>query len=401
MRIGISTSVIQRGRTGIAQYLFGLLGGLAKVARDEKFALFVLAEDRPLFERFEERFQIVEVGEEHRPPIANILWHQRELPRLCAELGLDAIHVPSYRRLPWSAPCPRVGTIHDLAPFHVAGKYDLARMFYGRVVVKRLARRQEQIIAVSRSTAADIERFFNIPRRRVRVIHNGLDHERFRQRDGSDAARFVLEKFGLRPPFFLYVARLEHPGKNHVRLIEAFELFKKRTRSDWRLAFGGSDWHGAAVIHERIAASPAREEIKALGFVSNEDLPRLYAAAGAFVYPSLFEGFGMPPLEAMACGCPVVCSARGSLGEVAANAAIIIDPENAEAMAPALGRVAADPNERERLVRAGLARAAEFSWERTAAETLEVYQGAASRFREAAGSGVFNRTRSVPASIRG
>ena len=383
MKIGISTSVIQRGRGGIGQYLFALLRGLSITQPNQEFALFVLEDDRELFSFLNDQFQIVPVREKHRPAVANILWHQRELPRLCRELQLDVIHVPSYRRLLWSAPCARVATIHDLAPFRVSGKYDLARMFYGRVVVKHLARRQEKIIAVSHNTASDIEQFFGIPRSEVRVIHNGLEHERFFPRAQPSAQKHVSDKFGLSKPYLLYVARLEHPGKNHVRLIEAFEEFKQRNNSPVELAFGGSDWHGAEVIHARASTSPFRNQIHLLGFVRDDDLPFLYSAADAFVYPSLYEGFGMPPVEAMACACPVICSDRGSLGEVVADAALIIDPEDSSSISAALTRIG-NPAERERLIREGLARARGFSWEKAAAQTFEVYESALALCSESA-----------------
>lgn len=398
MRIGISTSVIQRGRGGIGQYLFALLRGLSSTCPDQRFSLFVLDEDRPLFSFLNDQFEIVPVAEKHRPPIANIRWHQQALPRLCREMGLDIIHVPSYRRLLWSQPCARVATIHDLAPFRVAGKYDLARMLYGRVVVKRIARRQEAIIAVSHNTAADLQQFFGIPQSRIRVVHNGLEHARFYPRDTRSARASVAKKFNLSAPFFLYVARLEHPGKNHVRLIQAFEEFKQRTQSPCQLAFGGSDWHGAEVIHQRAAASPFAKEIHFLGFVSDEDLPPLYSAAEAFVYPSLYEGFGMPPVEAMACGCPVICSDRGSLGEVVSDAALIVDPENSGDMANALVRLAPGSNERKEWVRRGLIRATEFSWEKTARETFDVYQESFRAFSKLTRKST-GRVEPMPASV--
>jgi glycosyltransferase involved in cell wall biosynthesis len=182
----------------------------------------------------------------------------------------------------------------------------------------------------------------------------------------------------LQKPFFLYVARLEHPAKNHVRLISAFELFKAQTGSDWQLIFAGSDWHGAETIHQSIEASPVANDIKSLGFVKDEDLPNLYRAAGAFVYPSLYEGFGMPPIEAMACGCPVISSTRGSLGEVVGDAAAIVDPEEVKSMASALETFASSASTRDRFRVAGLKRAAQFDWARTAERTLEVYKKALS-----------------------
>src|SRR5207244_13060191 len=123
---------------------------------------------------------LVPVPEKFRPPVKNILWHQRHLPELTQEHRLDVLHVPSYRRMLWPRPCALVATIHDLAPFHLAGKYDWARMFYGRVVARRLAHRQDEIVAVSRLTADDLGKYFGVPAERVTVVPNGLDDERCR-----------------------------------------------------------------------------------------------------------------------------------------------------------------------------------------------------------------------------
>src|SRR5262245_18660650 len=378
MRIGISTSVIQRGQSGVGQYLFGLLRGLASCAGTHRFTLFVLESDLPLFEFARKKMDLVPVPERFRPPLKNILWHQTCLPGLVRRHELDVLHVPSYRRLLWPKPCAQVATIHDLAPFHVPGKYDWKRMFYGRVVVPRLVHRKNRIIAVSRTTALDITRFFKLPQEQITVIQNGIDHERFFPGPREPVRAEVARRYQLNRPFFLYVARLEHPAKNHVRLISAFDEFKQATRSNWQLVFGGSDWHGAETIHAAIRQSPFAADIRRLGFVPDRALPELYRAADAFVYPSLYEGFGLPPLEAMACGCPAICSRRGSLGEIAGPAAAIVDPEDIHAMSGQLAALAGDADWREGLRRTGLARAKTFDWRRTAAETLRIYECAAS-----------------------
>jgi glycosyltransferase involved in cell wall biosynthesis len=373
MRIGISTSVIQRGKTGIAQYLFALLRAFLPYADEHHFVLFVLQEDLPLFAFAKNKMQLVPVPESFRPPVKNILWHQRALPQLAGDLDLDVLHVPSYRRMLWPRPCPLVATIHDLAPFRVPKKYSASRMFYGRVVARRLAQRQDAIIAISENTAHDVRQFFDVPLENLHVIHNGLEHGRFFPGSREQAQAEMAERHQLRQPFFLYVARLEHPGKNHVRLISAFNQFKSATRSDWQLVFGGSDWHGADAIHAAARQSPFASDIRFLGFVSDEDLPNLYRAADVFVYPSLYEGFGMPPIEAMACGCPVICSTSGSLGEVVGDAAAIVDPQDVNSIANQLGLLANDTNLRECLRQAGFARAKQFDWNRTARETLSLY----------------------------
>jgi glycosyltransferase involved in cell wall biosynthesis len=377
MRIGISTSVIQRGKSGVGQYVFALVRALLSGGHRHKFVLFVLEEDLPLFAFAKDNAEIVEVAEKFRPPVRNILWHQMRLPKLVRKLQIDVLHIPSYRRMLWARPCAVVSTIHDLAPFHVDEKYDRKRMFYGRVVARRLARRQDRIIAISEYTAVDVVKFFSLPRERITVIHNGLDHERFNAGSRDQAKVGAAERFGLKRPFFLYVSRLEYPGKNHVRLISAFEEFKSATQSDWQLAFAGGDWHGAEVVHEAIRKSKFAKDIRSLGFVPDEQLPELYRAADVFVYPSLHEGFGLPPIEAMACGCPVVTSSRGALAEVIGEAAVIIEPEDAHSIANQLRLVAGVEGVRNRLRTVGLEHARKFDWSKTAAETLKVYQSVA------------------------
>jgi glycosyltransferase involved in cell wall biosynthesis len=377
MRIGLSISVIQGGKTGVAQYVFALLRGLKAFTPKHQFILFVLEHDAPLFEFIRGSMEIVPVAERFRPAIKNVAWHQTHLPRLVAQHRLDVLHIPSYRRMLWRRPCALVSTIHDLAPFHVPDKYDWKRMFYGRVIARRLAHRQHRIIAISENTARDITHFFKMDRSRITVVHNGLEHERFFPGSREQAKAFAASRYQLHNPFFLYVARLEHPAKNHLPLISAFERFKTAAPSDWQLALAGSDWHGADVIHDAIRKSPAAAEIKTLGFVPDEHLPDLYRAADVFVYPSLYEGFGLPPIEAMACGCPVISSSRGSLAEVVGDAGAIVEPTDIDSIARQLQLFASDPSVRERYRAAGLVRAKLFDWNRTAAATAAVYEAAA------------------------
>jgi glycosyltransferase involved in cell wall biosynthesis len=382
VHIGISTSVIQRGQTGIAQYVFALTRALIEQGKHD-YTFFVLEEDRVLFNFAAGRAQMAIVPERYRPALKDLAWHQTVLPGLARRLRLDVLHVPSYRRMLWPRPCPLVATIHDLAQFHVRAKYSWARMLYGRIIVPRLAIRQNQIVAISENTARDVSGFLKVPRERLTVIHNGVDHGRFFPGDTAPAKALIAGRFGLEGPFFLYVARLEHPGKNHTRLIAAFNRFKAATLSKWQLAFAGADWHGGIHIHKAIQESPFANDIRCLGFVPDTFVPDLYRAADVFVYPSLFEGFGMPPIEAMACGCPVISSARGSLGEVLGNAAALVDPEDVDALTNQLCILYAGTALRHQMRAAGLAQAKLFDWAETARATARVYERAAAEAAKA------------------
>ena len=353
--------------------MLALTRALLAAEGGHQLVLFVLAEDLPLFEFAAGAAEVVTVPERFRPALKNIWWHHAVLPGWLRRLRVDVAHSPTYRRMLLRAPGARVATIHDLAPFHVRAKYDVARMFYGRVVAKFLARRQDEVIAISAQTARDVERFFGIPRARQNLIHNGIDHSRFYPGDRAQALAAVATRWQFEAPFFLFISRLEHPAKNHVRLIEAFNQFKARTQSNWLLALGGSDWHGAEVIHAAAAQSPFARDIRFLGFVDDALLPDLYRAAETMVYPSLFEGFGLPPIEAMACDCPVISSRRGSLDEVVGDAVLTVEPEEVASLTAALQEAAANPGRRQSLREAGRRNARRFDWNETARQVLAVY----------------------------
>ncbi len=375
MNIGISTSVVQRGKTGVGQYILALVRALIAAKSPHRFILFVLEDDLPLFAFAREDMTLVSVPERHRSPLLNIIWHQITLPKLVRQHKIDVLHIPSYRRMLWRHPCPLVATIHDLAPLCVKGKYDLLRTFYARWVVKHLAKRQDQIIAVSNNTAQDIKHFFLTPSSKLNVVHNGVDHSHYYSENVDCSKALITQRYGLTSPFFLYVSRLEHPGKNHIRLIKAFEMLHK-SHPDWRLVFAGSDWDGAEIIHEAVSKSNCKNSIRSLGFVPSEVLPDLMRAAEVFVYPSLYEGFGLPIAEAMACGCPVICSNCNSMLEVAGDAAATANPENVLAWKTQLKRLASNPHLRRKHALAGLQRARSFDWKHTASASIKVFEAA-------------------------
>jgi glycosyltransferase involved in cell wall biosynthesis len=393
LKIAISTSVIQSGRGALKEYVLSLVKALMPHAERHDIYLFILEEDLPLFDFAGGKMNLVSVPERYRPSVRDIAWHQFVLPRLLHRLKIDVLHVPSYRRMLWSAPCALVATIHDLAQFRIARKYDRLRMLYARVVARQLAHSQDEIIAISQSTAQDVERFFHISPQRTHVIYHGVDSERFAPGDRAQAKADAAARWTLNQPFFLYVSRIEYPAKNHVRLIEAFNQFRAAAKMNCQLALVGRDCHGSEVVHAAAQASPFTQDIRFLGFVEDAALPTLYRAAEAMVYPSLFEGFGQPPIEAMACGCPVLTSTRGSLAEVVGESAGTFDPECVEEIAAALRRVTTDMEWCAHLRASGIANAQRFRWNENAERVLNVYSKAIERNQA-------NRNRSFRAGFR-
>ena len=281
----------------------------------------------------------------------------------------------------WS-PCPTVGTVHDFSALHVAGKYDAARVFYIRKVLPALMRRLTHVLTVSECSRKDIVEYGGVPPDRVTVTPLAVDPTMFHPRDRAVTADLLARECGMTRPFVLYVSRIEHPGKNHVGLIRAFSILKSRHKGlPHELVFAGPEWNGADEVHREAAASPVAPDIRFLGSLSADLLTALYSTADLFVFPSLYEGFGLPVLEAMASGVPVACSNVSSIPEVAGDAAELFDPEDPDGIATVMERVLFDVSGRAARIRGGIARAGQFSWERTARMTRDALRQAAAGAR--------------------
>lgn len=378
MKIGITTFGGDGGKSGISCYIMSLLKEFVQFQEEHDFEVLLYENERDIFLPEGNDFRVLTFPESLRPAVKSIFWHQTSLPSICKKQGYDVMFLPAAnRRACLRLPCPMVGTVHDFSSLHVKGKYDPARLIYIRQVLPFLSRRLTEVLTVSESSKRDLVEFAKVPAERVTVTPLAADFSTYHPTAPDGERERLIQQYNLQPPYLLYTSRLEHPGKNHVNLIKAFEQLVQQKNVPHQLVLAGSDWSGSEEIHRVAQESSVRDRISFTGFVPTNDLPGLYRHCEVFVFPSLYEGFGLPILEAMACGAPVACSNVSSMPEVAGSAAIQFNPESPDLIATAIAPLLLDPEKQSLYSKKGLARSAEFTWSRTAQQTLDVLKRAA------------------------
>lgn len=375
MRIGIDATALPAQPLGAGRYMLELVRALGSVAPSERFIVFVASDRRHLFRpSAQDNVEFVEVAP--KPVWRRLMWEQSALPRLCKSHQIDLLHCPHYTMPAWK-PCPIVVTFHDLTFFLMPRYHLLTKRIGFRWAMRMSSRRADGIIVVSESTRRDALSILGIPPRKIHTVWLGVGPEYRPVRDASELAR-IRRLYELPASFLLYVGAIE-PRKNIPLLVSAFEQLLERGVDHDLVLVGSLGWKYGGILR-RIQQSPARERIRRLGYVSPADLPVIYSAATALVYPSHYEGFGLPLIEAMACGTPVIGTRISSLPEIMGDAGVLVSPNSKSQLVAAMEKVIADPAFREELAREGLKRAAEFTWTRTARKTLQVYRKAREGF---------------------
>ena len=368
MRIGIDA---RNDRTGVGRYTFSLIRELAAIDRESEYVLFL---GRGRFETY------VPPAPNFRAVKADIPWftvrEQLRFPRLVARERLDLVHYPNVT-VPLLETTPFVVTVHDLNYLDAASIFGdsaggrSARqhlLMAGYRLELRKVRRARRLIAVSGATRDALVSELHVDPELIAVTHEAAELPL-----DLEADRTVLEQYGITEPFFLYVGSA-YPYKNLPRLIDAFALVE----SDFQLVLAGDHEQFATALRAHAAELGIESRVLFPGPVTEAELLALYEAARAYVFVSLSEGFGLPGLEAMGAGVPVVAARAGSLPEIYADAAEYCDPKDVDSIAAALANVSRDEALRARLSARGRERAAEFSWKRTAEQTLAVYRAAVS-----------------------
>jgi glycosyltransferase involved in cell wall biosynthesis len=303
----------------------------------------------------------------------------REFRTTLKRLECDLVHIPNLFSIPRGLPCPYVMTVHDMLE-HMSRAREQSGFWRSLhfQLTKRVLGGAARIFAVSKFTKTEIEKLFGISPDKIEVVYNAID-ERFLSGHATAADRdLIARRYQVTYPFLLYAGRIS-PHKNVVRMIEAFsalktELERDETYPDLKLIIIGDDLSGNPDLRRTVVRSGVQNDVRFLGFIPIEVLRIFYDEAKVFAFPTLYEGFGLPPLEAMAHGTPVVTSNVTSLPEVVGNAAVLVNPENVFEIMRALHRVLTDKGLRDRMKERGYQQAAKFSWEKSVRRILEVYK---------------------------
>lgn len=370
MRIGIDLTALLPQRTGVDNYILGLVSHLAQVDERNRYRLFVNREDRALFgDSLPHNFKVIPLSLRPRP--VRLFFQQALLPP--ASLSLDILHSPAFLMPVAKGRTPQLLTVFDMTFFSMPEHHIALRRsaLYQRAVLAAI-RRSDRVTVPTRAVKGDILDWVpELPPERIEVIGHGVG-DAFRPHT-PDEIRPVLERLGLPDDYLLYVGTIE-PRKNLETLLEAFSKQPRPGKGGPHLIIAGKLGWDYERLLARLEQPDLQGRVHLPGYVAEADLPMLFAGARLFVYPSWGEGFGFPPLEAMASGVPVIASRTPAVAENLDGAAELIEPGDVSALSAAIGTLLRDGPGRRRLTGAGIERAAEFRWERSAQRTLELYE---------------------------
>ncbi len=369
MRVGIDAHAVGSGSSGNETYYQQLLDHLAKLPSNN--SRYVIFYTHPL------ATQLIPASNKFR---LKCMWPRTPLWRISIGFPLefrteklDVFHaqfiIPPFTR------CRTVTFIPDIAFEHYPGFFSRIEGARSRLLTRRSAERADQIITLSEFSRKDIAETYHVDPAKIAVTHCGAGPDYY-PRDKARCQEQICEKYKIKGPFLLYVGRIQE-RKNLRRLISAFARLRKAGANEKLVLVGKKGWM-TEELQSHVNSLALEDEIVLTGYVPSADLPVFYNAAEAFVYPSIFEGFGLPVIEAMSCGLPVLTSFGSSLEEVVGEAAVLADPLSEDSIASALAKLLGDPSFRERLGKAGLARSAAFSYQRMAEQTVAVYEKVAS-----------------------
>jgi glycosyltransferase involved in cell wall biosynthesis len=379
MKIGIDIrTLMEKNYSGVSEYTLNLIKAILEKDRKNEYKLFYnsgrdIKNRLPVFD-----YKNVEIVKRRYPNKIFNYFLQKILkyPKIDKILGVDIFWMPHLNFISLLKESKKILTVHDLSFWRYPDFFSLRRNIWHCIInVKKLARDANKIVAVSENTKYDIMDLAGVSADKIEVIYSGLDGQyKVISRDDKNLA-VIKEKYGLKDEFILFLGNLE-PRKNLVGLIKAYNKFKKDNfwaeNIDLVIA-GGKGWKTKNIFEEK-EKSEYKKSIKFLEYIPREEKVYLYNLASVFVYSSFYEGFGFPPLEAMACGTPVITSSVSSLPEVVGGCSLLINPDSSQEISEAIKIIFSEKKIRDSLVDAGIKRAKELGWEKTAERYLHIFQ---------------------------
>lgn len=376
MRIGIEAQRLFRPhKHGMDRVALELIKNLQEIDKVNDYFIFTKPDQDSSVIQNTLNFKIVEIPGGFYP-----FWEQFRLPKIAKEYNCDILHCTS-NTAPYSKQTPLITTLHDIIYMESsifktflssASLYQKLGNLYRRIVVPKIVNSSRKLITVSNFEKQNITRFFKLKSKNIRTIHNGVS-ERFKSEMDTYELNKVKAKYKLPDQYLLHIANSD-PRKNTKRVLLAFKEFLSLSKQNYQLVIlGCKDETLKGMLHE-IGAISIYKRVFLVGYVSDEDLPKIYHLSKIFLFPSLREGFGIPIIEAMACGVPVITSNTSSMPEVAGNAAHIIDPYKTNSICNAMLKIVSDDGYKNQLVQRGLIQSKQFSWNRMAFQVLELYK---------------------------
>jgi glycosyltransferase involved in cell wall biosynthesis len=368
MRIGIDTTALPPKPVGAGNYIINLTRWLVSLKADYDFVIFVQKSRVSLLNLPKNKnTQLRVVPDMH--PVKRLIWEQTLLPRLVRHSGLDGLHSLHYT-VPLTKPCRSVVTFHDMTFFLFPQLHTLSKRFFFRVMIRASSRRADAMVAVSESTRRDSIRILDIPSEKIIAIPLGVG-ENFRKISDEKQLEDIRRKYNLPEKFILYVGLVE-PRKNLALLLKAYCDLQNQGFPHALVIVGRYGWGYEAVL-KQVQELKLKQWVHFTGYVEHSELPAIYNLASLMVYPSFYEGFGLPVLEAMASGTPLVTTEVSSMPELVGGAGLLFPPGDKEALVEAMRSVLSDKEFGDHLSSLGLQQAARFTWRQTATETLQVY----------------------------
>tara|TARA_B100000315_G_scaffold212472_1_gene209859 strand:- start:2068 stop:3189 length:1122 start_codon:yes stop_codon:yes gene_type:complete len=370
MKIAIDVRTLSKPKSGIGYYVQSLINGLNKF--ESPYEYFLFSDNQGILNEIKKNQKITYIKSpfSHENHLVGDLWENTALPHRLRAEGISLFHGPSYIIPFIKKGFKTIATIHDIAFFLYPDMEPLKFRIYMRCMIKAITKRADLIIAVSASTKSDLVNILNVPEEKIRVVHSAVNEKYYKLEHKNSS---IKKKYNINKNYFLFVGDLL-PRKNISKLFEAFSLLPERIKNEYQIVIVGGRKYSFKRIENTLKENNLTSSVIFTGYINEEDILLLYNSADIFVFPSFYEGFGFPILEAMSCGVPVITSNVSSMPEIAGDAAILIDPNDSEELAGAISTLVDDADLRQKKIEAGFKRANLFSLKKMTEKTVNIYK---------------------------